>query len=304
VQTIQFPGLSPIAPLGIGCWQWGDKLVWNYGKGYQEADLKAVYTAALHGGIRLFDSAEFYGFGTSERLLGQFYRENPEKPLLVSKMFPYPWRFSRRVMVGALKQSLARLQLPQLDLYLLHHPWPPVPVQSWAESLAEAYELGLTKAVGVSNHDLAQLERVSKVLAKHKVPLATNQIEFHLLERKPERNGLLDTMLAEGIVPMAYSPLAMGWLTGKYGLDNPPPGRYRGGRYMAHKAQIPGLLGTLKELAEAHSATPAQIALRWCIQKGTLPIPGAKNARQAQANAAALKLVLSPQDMARLDSTT
>ena len=299
--TLQFPGLPPIPPLGIGCWQWGDRLVWGYGNQYQEADLKAVYTTALKGGVRLFDSAEFYGFGMSERLLGQFYWEHPEKPLLVSKMYPYPWRFSRKVMISALRQSLKRLQLSQLDLYLLHWPWPPVPLESWAESLAEAYELGLAKAVGVSNHDEKQLERISKVLTKHKVPLAANQIEFNLLQRKPEKNGLLKTMQAEGIVPMAYSPLGMGWLTGKYSLDNPPPGRYRGMRYMQHKNQIPVLLQTLKEIAETHGATPAQIALRWCIQKGTLPIPGAKNARQAEGNVGALSLQISNTEMARLD---
>jgi aryl-alcohol dehydrogenase-like predicted oxidoreductase len=299
--SIQFAGLPPIAPLGIGCWQWGDKLVWGYGNQYQESDLKAVYSAALEGGVGLFDTAEFYGFGTSERLLGRFYQEHPQKPLLVSKMFPFPWRFSRKAMIGALKNSLKRLQLPQLDLYLLHWPWPPVPLEGWAESLAEAYELGLSRAVGVSNHDLPQLERIHKVLAKHQVPLAANQIEFHLLERKPERSGLLKVMQAEGIVPMAYSPLAMGWLTGKYSLDNPPPGRYRGQRYMAHRGQIPGLLLALKEIAQAHGATPSQVALRWCIQKGTLPIPGAKNARQAEGNAGALKIQLSAQEMQQLD---
>lgn len=301
--TIQFPGLSPIPPLGIGCWQWGDKLVWSYGSGYQESDLKAVYDTAIKGGVRLFDSAEFYGFGMSERLLGKFYQEHPEKPLLVSKMYPYPWRFSRKVMIGALKNSLNRLQLSQLDLYLLHWPWPPVSLESWAESLAEAYELGLTKAVGVSNHDAKQLERISKVLAKHKVPLASNQVEFNLLQRKAEHTGLLKAMQTEGIVAMAYSPLGMGWLSGKYSLDNPPPGRYRGMRYMQRKNQIPGLLQTLREIAETHQVAPSQVALRWCIQKGTLPIPGAKNARQAEGNAGALRIQLSNTEMLRLDST-
>lgn len=275
--------------------------MWGYGNHYQERDLKAVYQSALKGGVRLFDSAEFYGFGMSERLLGRLYQQYPEKPLLVSKMFPFPWRFSRKVMIGALKSSLKRLQLPQLDVYLLHWPWPPVPLESWAESLAEAYELGLAKAVGVSNHDAGQLERISKVLAKHKVPLATNQIEFNLLQRKAEKSGLLNSMQAEGIVPMAYSPLAMGWLTGKYSLENPPPGRYRGKRYMQRNNQIPGLLQTLKEIAESHGATPSQIALCWCIHKGTLPIPGAKNARQAEGNVGALSIQLSNTEMARLD---
>lgn len=192
--------------------------------------------------------------------------------------------------------------MPQLDLYLLHWPWKPVPLEQWALALAEAYEQGLTRAVGVSNHNLQQLERVARVLAQHRVPLAVNQVEYHLLERKPERTGLLRAMQAEGIVLMAYSPLAMGWLTGKYNLENPPPGRYRAQRYVTRKAQIPTLLQALSEIAESLGATPAQVALRWCIQKGTLPIPGAKNARQAEGNAAALRICLSDTQMARLDA--
>jgi len=299
---IQIKGLSPVPPLGIGTWQWGDKLVWGYGNGYRQGDTLAAYQAALQSGVRLFDTAEVYGFGVSERLVGQYYRTHQPKPLVVSKMFPYPWRFSRKVLIGALKKSLERLQMNQLDLYLLHWPWKPVPIEQWAESLAEAYEQGLTRAVGVSNHDLAQLERAAKVLAKHRVPLAANQVEYHLLERKPEKTGLLQAMQAEGIVLMAYSPLAMGWLTGKYSLENPPPGRYRAQRYAAHRAQIPRLLQTLGEIAQNLNATPAQVALRWCIQKGTLPIPGAKNARQSEGNAGALRIRLSDEEMARLSS--
>jgi len=299
--SVQFPGLSPIPPLGIGTWQWGDTLVWGYGKGYGKNDAQEAYRAALGAGVRLFDTAEVYGLGKSERMIGEFYREGAAKPLIVSKMFPFPWRFSRKALLRALRSSLKRLGLPQLDLYLLHWPWPPVSSESWAESLAEAYELGLTKAVGISNHSTAQMERVSQVLARHKVKLAANQVEYNLLQRDPERTGLLAAMGAEGIVPMAYSPLGMGWLTGKYSPDKPPPGRYRGQRYVTRKETLPKLLRTLDEIAQAHGATPAQVALRWCIQKGTLPIPGAKNARQAEANAGALRFELSQDEMIRLD---
>lgn len=299
---VQIKGFPAIPPLGLGTWQWGDRLVWGYGNGYQAGDTEAAYLTALRAGVRLFDTAEFYGFGLSETLIGRYYHAHQPKPLVVSKLFPYPWRLSRQALFGALQKSLKRLQLSQIDLYLLHWPWKPVPLEQWALSLAEAYERGLAKAVGVSNHNLPQLERVATVLAQHGVPLAVNQVEYHLLERKPEQTGLLRAMQAEGIVLMAYSPLAMGWLTGKYSLENPPPGRYRAQRYLTRRAQIPGLLQALSEIARSVGATPAQVALRWCIQKGTLPIPGAKNAWQAESNAAALRMVLSEQQMARLDA--
>lgn len=301
---IQFKGLPAVPPLGVGTWQWGDTLVWGFGKGFNEQDASSAYQAALQGGVRLFDTAEVYGMGRSEKMLGQFYQSNQPKPLIVSKMFPYPWRFSRKVLVSALKKSLERLQMQQLDLYLLHWPWKPLTQEAWAESLAEAYELGLTKAVGISNHNLEQMERIIKVLDKHKVPLAANQLEYHLLQRTPEKSGLLQAMQSQGIVLMAYSPLAMGWLTGKYSLENPPPGRYRSTRYTLNQKKIPYILQTLAQVAEAHGATPAQIALRWCIQKGTLPIPGAKNAKQAEGNAGALRIELSPQEMALLDEAS
>jgi aryl-alcohol dehydrogenase-like predicted oxidoreductase len=156
--------------------------------------------------------------------------------------------------------------------------------------------------VGVANHGLPQLERVAKVLAKHKVTLAANQIEYHLLERRPEQTGLLRAMQAEGVAPMAYSPLAMGWLTGKYSLDNPPPGRYRARRYVTKKERIPGLLKALSQIAQSLHATPAQVALRWCIQRGALPIPGAKSAQQAESNAGALRIRLSDEEMSLLNS--
>ncbi|RDI95282.1 aldo/keto reductase [Meiothermus sp. QL-1] len=301
MDELRIAGLPSIPPLGLGTWQWGDRLIWGFGRGYREDDTEAAYRAALEAGVRLFDTAEVYGFGLSERLLGRYYHACSPRPLVVSKMFPYPWRFSRRALLAALRQSLLRLRMERVDLYLLHWPWKPVPLEGWAESLAEAYELGLARAVGVSNCNLAQLERVARVLARHRVPLAVNQVEYHLLERGPERSGLLEAMRAEGIVLMAYSPLAMGWLTGRYSLENPPPGRYRAQRYMRHKDRIPALLEALDQVARKHGATPAQVALRWCIERGTLPIPGAKNAQQARVNAGALRLRLDREDLARLE---
>lgn len=304
MENIQFKGLPPIPPLGIGTWQWGDTLIWGYGKGYAQEDAREAYQAALNAGVRLFDTAEVYGLGRSEKMIGEFYKANNPKPLVVSKMFPYPWRLSRKTLIQALKKSLERLQLQQLDLYLLHWPWKPLSQEAWAESLAEAYELGLTKAVGISNHNLEQMERIVATLAKHNVPLAANQLEYHLLQRTPEKSGLLQAMRAEGIVLMAYSPLGMGWLTGKYSLQNPPPGRYRAVRYTLNQSKIPPILQALGKIAQTHNATPAQVALRWCIQKGTLPIPGAKNARQAESNAGALRLELTLEEMAHLDNVS
>lgn len=301
MESIQIPGLEPVPPLGLGTWQWGDRLFWDYGRGYEDGDLEAAFKESLAAGVRLYDTAEVYGRGKSEWLLGQFVHGCGQKPLIVSKCFPFPWRFSRKSLISALKGSLRRLGMERLDLYLLHWPWPPVPLEGWAEALAEAYELGLTRAVGISNCDLGQTERVSRVLARHGVKLAANQVEYSLLERRPEHSGLLEALRREGVVLMAYSPLAMGWLTGKYSPQNPPTGPMRSRKYRAKEGRIPRLLQALGEVAQDRQATPAQVALRWCIQKGTLPIPGAKTPAQARANAGALNLRLSEAEMRLLD---
>jgi aryl-alcohol dehydrogenase-like predicted oxidoreductase len=298
---IEIPGLGALPPLGVGTWQWGDRLFWRYGQGYQESDLRQVYQESLKAGIRLFDTAEIYGQGQSERLLGRFLMEGEVRPRVVSKFFPWPWRLSRASLLAALRGSLNRLNVQQLDLYLLHWPAPPVPLTTWAEALAEAFERGLTRAVGVSNCNLAQLERVARVLSRHRVPLSVNQVEYNLLVRDPEHNGLRSAMRAEGIVLMAYSPLAMGWLSGKYTPENPPP-LLRTRKYRKLLPRIPQLLAGLNQVAEAHQATPAQVALAWCIAQGTLPIPGAKIAAQAQSNARALGLQLTPQEVERLSA--
>jgi len=298
---IEIPGLGALPPLGVGTWQWGDRLFWRYGQGYQESDLRQVYQESLKAGIRLFDTAEIYGQGQSERLLGRFLMEGEVRPRVVSKFFPWPWRLSRASLLAALRGSLNRLNVQQLDLYLLHWPAPPVPLTTWAEALAEAFERGLTRAVGVSNCNLAQLERVARVLSRHRVPLSVNQVEYNLLVRDPEHNGLRSAMRAEGIVLMAYSPLAMGWLSGKYTPENPPP-LLRTRKYRKLLPRIPQLLAGLNQVAEAHQATPAQVALAWCIAQGTLPIPGAKTAAQAQSNARALGLQLTPQEVERLSA--
>lgn len=294
-------GLGPVNALGVGTWQWGDRFFWGYGQGYQEADLEQAFRASLADGVELFDTAEVYGLGRAERILGGYMQGMPHRPLVVTKFFPFPWRLGRKALLGALRSSLRRLQLERTDLYLQHWPFPPVALEVWAEALAEAYERGLTRAVGVSNFSVAQLERTLKVLGRHNLPLSANQVEYSLLDRSPETSGLKAFMEAEGIALMAYSPLAMGWLTGKYTLEAPPKGAYRSQKYTRYRAQIPAVLAALQQVAGAHGATPAQVALRWAMQKGTLPIPGAKNAGQATSNAAALQLVLTPQEMELLE---
>jgi aryl-alcohol dehydrogenase-like predicted oxidoreductase len=291
-----------VSPLGLGTWAWGDRMMWQYGQGYGEDDLVQAFRASLSAGVNFFDTAEIYGEGKSEKYLGQFVRQTHRHLVTVAtKFWPWPWRYRRANLLAALRASLERLQMDYIDLYQIHWPVPGASIESRMEALADAVELGLTRTVGVSNFNLAQTRRAYAALASRGVPLASNQVEYSLLQRKIERNGLMDYCRARRITIIAYSPLAKGVATTKYTPENPPPG-LRGMNYnRKYLARVAPLMGLLRELAETHSKTPAQVALNWVICKGAIPIPGAKNARQATDNAGALGWRLSEAEVAALD---
>ncbi|MEK7326655.1 MAG: aldo/keto reductase [Chloroflexota bacterium] len=295
-----------ISALGIGAWQWGDRFFWGYGQSYTDADLQAAFAETLNAGINFIDTAELYGPWTSERKLGEFIRTSAtrEKVVVATKFFPFPWRLRRGDLVRALRQSLKRLGLPQVDLYQTHRPSPPVPVETWMEAMADAVGDGLTRSVGVSNYSADQMKRSHDTLARRGIPLASNQVEYSLLNRLPERNGVLATCRELSVTLIAYSPIAKGILSGKYTPGRLPPG-LRAMRYnREYLARVQPLIGLVKEIGEAHGKTPSQVALNWLICKGAVPIPGAKNVRQAQENAGALGWRLSESEIAALDKAS
>jgi aryl-alcohol dehydrogenase-like predicted oxidoreductase len=286
--------------LGIGNWAWGDKLIWQQGRLYGDADSRAAFDATLDAGIDFIDTAEFYGFGRAEELLGEFMLED-ERPVLVATKFA-PLRLRRISLMNALHKSLDRLCLKQVDLYQVHFPYSLVPIATWMEALVDAVDAGLTRAVGVSNYSVTQMLHAQGVLARRGVPLASNQVEYSLLHRAPESDGVMSACRRLGIRLIAYSPLAKGMLAGKYTPDQPPPGP-RGRLYPAeYLAQIQPLTGLMRDIGAGRGGkSPAQVALNWTICKGALPIPGARNARHAEENAGALGWRLSDDEVAALD---
>ncbi len=290
--------------MGVGTWQWGDRVVWNYGHNYDEDAIRAAFNASLEQGVRLFDTAEVYGNGQSERILGTLIKETNQPVLVATKFMPFPWRLERKSLLRALKNSLDRLGLESVDLYQMHWPFPPISIEKWMSVMAEAVQQGWTRTVGVSNYSHTQMMRAYAALERRGLPLASNQVEYNLLNREIEKNGLLRRCQELGIRVIAYSPLAMGLLTGKYGPENPPPG-LRGRKYAGLLRRLKPLINLMTEIGREHeSKSCAQVALNWCICKGTLPIPGAKNAEQALMNAGALGWRLSEEEIARLDSAS
>jgi aryl-alcohol dehydrogenase-like predicted oxidoreductase len=297
-----------VTALGIGTWAWGDTLFWGYGNRYGAADVEAAFGAAIAAGVTFFDTAEIYGFGESERLLGRFMQSTPTPVRIATKYGPAPWRLSGSAVSEALSASLKRLQTDHVALYQVHWPFTfLMSQQTLMQALAEAFQQGRIGAVGVSNYSAEQMTQAHKLLAQWGVPLAANQVRYSLITRQIEAQGILKTAKQLGVTLLAYSPLAQGLLTGKYTPDHPPSGaRKLDVRFQPQGlAKLSPVLELLQQLAEHHGRTPAQVALNWLMAQGSvIPIPGAKNAKQAEQNAGTLGWSLSSAEVVALEQVS
>lgn len=221
--------------------------------------------------------------------------------LVATKFFLWPWRLDKGAVLRALKGSLARLELERVDLYQIHWSNPVLGVDWQMDGLAECAASGLARTVGVSNFNHTRMLAAYSALARKDIPLASNQLHFSLLDRVWEKNGTLARCKELGIRMIAYCPLERGILTGKYSVDKPPPGA-SSEKYAQMLPHIQPLLKLMTEIGQDHGGkSNAQVALNWVICKGALPIPGAKNAQQAQQNAGALGWRLTEEQVDRLD---
>ena len=278
-------------------------------------------TPTLEAGVSFFDTAEVYGLGESERLIGQFMRQTDRPVQIATKFFPLPWRFNAQSVSDALTASLERLQVSQVALYQVHQPFDfLLGKRALMNALADEVQQGRIASVGVSNYSAEQMCQAHQFLAARGVPLAVNQVRYSLLTRQIESNGILNTARELGITILAYSPLAQGLLTGKYTAESArsaqeqsPQGQsshgqsLKGARRIDPRFNQNGLekiapiVRLLQEIGAAHQRTPAQVALNWLIAQGVIPIPGAKNAEQARQNAGALGWSLTEQELETLD---
>ncbi|MDX1978119.1 MAG: aldo/keto reductase [Pseudanabaenaceae cyanobacterium bins.68] len=299
-----------VPTMGIGTWAWGDRCFWAYGKDYQEVDLRRAFDASVEQGLGFFDTAEIYGLGESERLIGRFLKgsKSGSEVKIASKYMPVPWRTNRQSIKQAISQSLERLQLSAIDLYQVHQPFSFLMSQEdLLATLAEEFKLGRIKAIGVSNYSARQMRQAYEILAKRGVRLATNQVQYSLLSRQVEENGVLDTAAELGIAILAYSPLAQGLLTGKYKSQRPPKGLRQFDPRFGERGlfTIEPVIKLLRKIGEQYNRSPAQVALNWLIEQGNvIPIPGAKNADQAKHNAGALGWQMQPEDLEGLERVT
>lgn len=290
-----------LAPLGIGTMSWGTTRAMAYGGADSAQAEQGALAASLDAGVTLVDTAEMY---RNERRVGELVRGHAEIVLATKYA---PWAYRRKASVlPALDRSLERLGVDHVDLYQVHMPPQLMSIPTLMRELARAHQDKRIRAIGVSNFNERQLRTAHATLAEAGIALAANQVQYSLLHRKPEINGVADACRELGVTLIAYMPLASGALTGKYGPAQRPTGvrrffpTFRGSTLQAARP----LLDLLTHIGNDHDATPAQVALRWLIHHNAVPIPGAKNADQAKANAHALHITLDQTEVDALDTAS
>jgi aryl-alcohol dehydrogenase-like predicted oxidoreductase len=302
-----------VSRLGVGAMTWGDPVGLSrlspaklaYGGPDSVDEERAALEASLAAGVTLFDTAAMYSGGAAELRLGELARG---RELQIATKFPPGMRSRADDLPDALEASLARLGRTRVDLYMHHYPTRRVSIPRLMALMADAVEAGKIRAIGVSNYTVDQLRVAHSALAERGIPLASIENGYSLLDRKVETNGVLDACRELGITLVAYQPLASGALTGKYADGSQPRGlrrfmvrHFRG----SNREAVAPVVSLLHKIGERHAKSPAQVALRWLIEQGgVIPIPGAKNGRQAAANAAALSFALRPDEIDELTHAT
>ena len=295
-----------VSRLCVGTWQWGSKVVWGYGHGYGEQDVCAVFAEAISSGINFFDTAEIYGWGSSERILGGCARGGPSaRPVIATKFTPM-FRWRKGSLEKALRNSLRRIGLPKVDLYQVHQMDGIGNIPKWMDAMADAHEKGLVGEIGVSNHYPEAMAVAIDSLSKRGLKLASNQMHFSLLFRRHEKNGLLRLCKENNVAFLGYMPFAWGILAGRFSKDDPPKGfiRHRvANQKLVEKSER--LLNLMKDIARKElDRTVSQVALNWSIAKGAIPIAGIKTLRQAKEDFSALKWSLSGTEVGELDAAS
>ena len=290
------PGLGSVSRVGLGTWQFGSR-EWGYGESYASGAAVEIVARARELGVTLFDTAEIYGFGKSERILGEALGADRDRVVVASKVFPvapFPAIVRRRQ-----EGSARRLQLDRIPLYQVHQPNPVVPdsvIMPGMHSLLQDSKIG---AVGVSNYSLRRWRQADDALGQ---PVVSNQVHFSLAHAGPLED-LVPFAERENRMVIAYSPLAQGLLGGKYTADN-RPGGMRAANPLFGKENLrraAPLLDTLRQVADAHDARPAQVALAWLLGlPQVVVIPGASSVEQLELNVAAADLELDAASQAAL----
>ncbi len=290
-------GGARISVVGLGTWQFGSA-EWGYGEGYAAVEAEAIVRRALDLGVNLIDTAEIYGGGRSEAIVGRGIAGRRESAFVATKASPLG------SVVRRGRRSAGRLGVDSIDLYQLHWPNPVVPLRSSMGGMRRLVDDGVVRHVGVSNFSLRRWQAAERELGS---PVLSNQVKYNLVARRPERR-LLPWAEAEGRLVIAYSPLAQGLLGGRYDAGHRPSSAIRRANptFMpANLRRVAALLDMVRGIAAAHGATPAQVALAWVLRRPTtVVIPGARTVEQLESNVAAADLDLTDDELESMTSAS
>jgi aryl-alcohol dehydrogenase-like predicted oxidoreductase len=294
VKYVEVGGVR-VSAIGLGTWQFGSR-EWGYGPEYATKVAGTIVRRALDLGVNLIDTAEVYGLGRSERIVGEAIQGRRDSVFLATKIFPIGLPFMTRWRA---RNSARRLGVEHVDLYQLHWPSPFFPARATMPRIRRLVEEGLVKHVGVSNHTLFGWQEAERFFG---AAVLSNQVLFSLVHRAPEHE-LVPWAQEKGRIVIAYSPLGQGVLSGKY--QQATPGNFRRVRrnFTADsRARFEPLIAALREIGAGHHATAAQVSLAWLIRKpNVVAIPGASSVAQLEENTAAADIDLSDDEAALLD---
>jgi len=291
-----------VSVIGLGCWQFGDPN-WGWGKEINEEQAIKIINEAYNSGINFFDTAEIYGEGVSEIVLGKALKDIRDNVVIATKVSPSHLRY--KDVLKACENSLKRLNTDRIDLYQIHWPNFYVPLKETAKALDELYLQNKIRAVGVSNFPVPMIKELKKHL-KH-APLVSNQVQYNLIERLVEKE-IAKYCRRNKMSIIAYSPLAQGLLTGKYTKENIPTDPIRKNKAWFRKENLEKISNILKELeviANKYQKKISQIALNWLIsQPMTIAIPGAKSIEQLKENIQSCDFEMSKKDLKHISKLT
>ncbi|MCW2557209.1 MAG: oxidoreductase [Mycobacterium sp.] len=288
MKYLEVDGVGRVSRIGLGTWQFGSG-EWGYGDDYAAVGARDIVQRALELGVTLFDTAEVYALGKSERILGDALGDKRADVVVASKLFPIlpiPAVVKQRA-----RASARRLRLDRIPLYQVHQPNPVVPDSVIMPGMRSLLDAGRIGAAGVSNYSLERWRKADTALGR---PVISNQVHFSLAHPQP-LDDLVPFAERENRIVIAYSPLAQGLLGGKYGVYNRPGGVRSTNPLFGTEnlRRIEPLLSTLREVASEVDAEPAQVALAWLISlPGVVAIPGASSVDQLEFNVAAADIEL------------
>jgi aryl-alcohol dehydrogenase-like predicted oxidoreductase len=287
--------------IGLGTWQFGSR-EWGYGVDYDEGEAARIVARARELGVTVFDTAEIYGFGRSERILGRALAASggTDDVVVASKVFPL-WPTAPVVQQRGVA-SAQRLGVKRIDLYQVHQPNPVISDGRTMRGMRALQDVGVIDDVGVSNYGLERWQRAEVALGGR---ILSNQVQFSLVARAPLER-MLPWAQRTGHVVMAWSPLGQGLLSGRYSAAHRPAGGVRSANAMFLPENLDAarpLLDLLRDVASTHDATPAQIALAWLVHlPNVVAIPGASSVAQVESNAAAADIALTADEHRALTS--